>query len=244
MTRKTKAARLTRRSFGAGLGAAGFIAGTAPFNIVRAQGAALKVGVLLPRSGYAGRHRPGLLARRRNRQPASSRSIGLPELADHERRHRDQRRRRALARREADRRRRAASDRRLRFRRRAPPSRRSPSRRASPSSSTSPPPRRSPSRATSSCSATSRPRRMILRRRLRQPEGNLRGRRRGAEDGGVHARQRHLRHRDEERHRRGDAEVRHALQDRRDDLLRSGGARSVGRDRPRPRRPAPTRCWW
>jgi branched-chain amino acid transport system substrate-binding protein len=34
------------------LGAAGFIAGTAPFNIGRAQGAALKVGVLLPRSGY------------------------------------------------------------------------------------------------------------------------------------------------------------------------------------------------
>jgi len=51
MTRKTKAARLTRRSFGAGLAAAGFIAGTAPFNIVRAQGAKLKVGVLLPRSG-------------------------------------------------------------------------------------------------------------------------------------------------------------------------------------------------
>ena len=51
MTRNTKAARLTRRSFGAGLAAAGFIAGTAPFNIVRAQGAKLKVGVLLPRSG-------------------------------------------------------------------------------------------------------------------------------------------------------------------------------------------------
>lgn len=43
--------RITRRTFGAGLGAAGFIAGTAPFNIVRAQGSALKVGVLLPRSG-------------------------------------------------------------------------------------------------------------------------------------------------------------------------------------------------
>ncbi len=51
MTRKTKAARLTRRSFAAGLAAAGFMAGTAPFNIVRAQGAKLKVGVLLPRSG-------------------------------------------------------------------------------------------------------------------------------------------------------------------------------------------------
>jgi branched-chain amino acid transport system substrate-binding protein len=43
-------ARLTRRSFSAAAGAA-IVAGTAPFNIVRAQGAALKVGVLLPRSG-------------------------------------------------------------------------------------------------------------------------------------------------------------------------------------------------
>ncbi len=45
------AARLTRRGFTAGLGAAGLVAGTAPFHIGRAQGAALKVGVLLPRSG-------------------------------------------------------------------------------------------------------------------------------------------------------------------------------------------------
>lgn len=53
MSRKTKpAARVTRRTFAAGLGAAGFIAGTAPFNILRAQGAALKVGSLLPRSGF------------------------------------------------------------------------------------------------------------------------------------------------------------------------------------------------
>ncbi len=53
MTRKmtTTAARVTRRTVSAGLGAA-IAAGTAPFNIVRAQGAALKVGVLLPRSGY------------------------------------------------------------------------------------------------------------------------------------------------------------------------------------------------
>src|SRR5689334_24553676 len=49
-TSQSKAA-VTRRSFSAGLGA-GIVAGTAPFNIVRAQGAALKVGVLLPRSGY------------------------------------------------------------------------------------------------------------------------------------------------------------------------------------------------
>jgi len=42
---------ITRRTFAAGAGAAGLLAGTAPFNIIRAQGAALKVGVLLPRSG-------------------------------------------------------------------------------------------------------------------------------------------------------------------------------------------------
>ncbi len=44
-------ARITRRGFAAGVGAAGLVAGTAPFHIGRAQGAALKVGVLLPRSG-------------------------------------------------------------------------------------------------------------------------------------------------------------------------------------------------
>ena len=54
MKRKSQSqtARVSRRTFTAGLGAAGLLAGTAPFNIVRAQGAALKVGVLLPRSGY------------------------------------------------------------------------------------------------------------------------------------------------------------------------------------------------
>jgi branched-chain amino acid transport system substrate-binding protein len=42
--------RITRRTVTAGLGAS-IAAGVAPFNIVRAQGAKLKVGVLLPRSG-------------------------------------------------------------------------------------------------------------------------------------------------------------------------------------------------
>ncbi|HEX9072928.1 MAG TPA: hypothetical protein VF852_13360, partial [Pseudolabrys sp.] len=42
---------LIRRTVTAGL-AAGAFAGIVPFNIVRAQGAALKVGVLLPRSGF------------------------------------------------------------------------------------------------------------------------------------------------------------------------------------------------
>ena len=50
MTKKT--IRVTRRTFAAGAGATALLAGTAPFNIIRAQGAALKVGVLLPRSGY------------------------------------------------------------------------------------------------------------------------------------------------------------------------------------------------
>jgi branched-chain amino acid transport system substrate-binding protein len=51
MQRKSQSAGVSRRTFNAGLGAAGLLAGAAPFNIVRAQGAALKVGVLLPRSG-------------------------------------------------------------------------------------------------------------------------------------------------------------------------------------------------
>jgi branched-chain amino acid transport system substrate-binding protein len=46
----SNSARVTRRSFSAGAGAA-IVAGTAPFNIVHAAGP-LKVGVLLPRSGY------------------------------------------------------------------------------------------------------------------------------------------------------------------------------------------------
>ena len=106
----------------------------------------------------AGRHRPGLLPRRRARRsdPEGSRPA---RSADHERRHRDQRRSGALPRREADRGRRAASGRRLRLR---PEHRDRAGRRAeghSRTSSTSRPRRRSPSRATSSCSATSRPRR-------------------------------------------------------------------------------------
>jgi branched-chain amino acid transport system substrate-binding protein len=45
-------AGITRRTFAAGLGAAGIMAGASPFNVARAQGGALKVGVLLPRSGF------------------------------------------------------------------------------------------------------------------------------------------------------------------------------------------------
>ena len=43
---------ITRRTFATGVGAAGVMAGAGPFVATRAQGAALKVGVLLPRSGF------------------------------------------------------------------------------------------------------------------------------------------------------------------------------------------------
>ena len=51
-TRKSSAftTRPSRRSVAAGLGATAIVAGTAPFNIVRAQ-STLRLGVLLPRSG-------------------------------------------------------------------------------------------------------------------------------------------------------------------------------------------------
>ena len=47
---QSQTARVSRRTFSAGLGA-GLLAGTAPFSIARAAGP-LKVGVLLPRSGF------------------------------------------------------------------------------------------------------------------------------------------------------------------------------------------------
>ncbi|HEY1309884.1 MAG TPA: ABC transporter substrate-binding protein [Pseudolabrys sp.] len=49
--RKNHQSGFTRRTVAAGLGTTALAAAT-PFNIVRAQGAALKVGVLLPRSGF------------------------------------------------------------------------------------------------------------------------------------------------------------------------------------------------
>ncbi len=64
---KSTATRVTRRTAAAGLGAAGLLAAAAPFNIVRAQAEALKIAVILPRSGYlapAGQscHRGALIA--------------------------------------------------------------------------------------------------------------------------------------------------------------------------------------
>jgi branched-chain amino acid transport system substrate-binding protein len=70
----------TRRRFAAGAGAAGLLAGTAPLNILRAQGGALKVGVLLPRSGaQAGIGQD--CQRGVEIAPAIFRELGLPDLA-------------------------------------------------------------------------------------------------------------------------------------------------------------------
>jgi branched-chain amino acid transport system substrate-binding protein len=72
-------ARVSRRSFNAGVAASAIIAGTSPFNIVRAQGAALKVGVLLPRSGV----QAGIgqdCQRGVDIAPAILKGLGLPDL--------------------------------------------------------------------------------------------------------------------------------------------------------------------
>src|SRR6266700_1818756 len=78
-TNKSQAA-VTRRAFTAGAGAAGLVAASAPFQIGRAQGAALKVGVLLPRSGV----QAGIgqdCQRGVEIAPAILKALGLPELA-------------------------------------------------------------------------------------------------------------------------------------------------------------------
>jgi branched-chain amino acid transport system substrate-binding protein len=75
-----KFARITRRNFAGGIGAAGLLAGTAPFNLARAQNAPLKVGVLLPLSGAQASigqdcYRGVEIA------PGIFQALGLPELA-------------------------------------------------------------------------------------------------------------------------------------------------------------------
>ena len=75
-----RAQGVTRRTFAAGIGAAGVLAGSSPFAIGRAQGAALKVGVLLPRSGV----QAGIgqdCQRGVEITPGILKSLGLPELA-------------------------------------------------------------------------------------------------------------------------------------------------------------------
>jgi branched-chain amino acid transport system substrate-binding protein len=78
MNRKFHSVRVSRRTFAAGA-AAGFVAGVAPFNIGRAQGGPLKVGVLLPHSGFeAGIGQD--CQRGVDIAPAIFKAIGQPEL--------------------------------------------------------------------------------------------------------------------------------------------------------------------
>src|SRR5205085_10614974 len=80
--RKTDMSQLavTRRTFTAGVGAVGLLAASGPFQIGRAQGAVLKVGVLLPRSGV----QAGIgqdCQRGVEIAPEILKSLGLPDLA-------------------------------------------------------------------------------------------------------------------------------------------------------------------
>ncbi len=75
-----KGSAMTRRTFTAGAGAAAILAGTAPFNILRAQSGPLKVGVLLPRSGaQAGIGQD--CQRGVDIAPGLLKGLGMPELA-------------------------------------------------------------------------------------------------------------------------------------------------------------------
>jgi branched-chain amino acid transport system substrate-binding protein len=71
---------ISRRSFAAGAGAAGVLAGTAPWHGARAQGGALKVGVLLPRSGAQASIGQDC-QRGVEIAPAIFKELGLPDLA-------------------------------------------------------------------------------------------------------------------------------------------------------------------
>src|SRR6266508_505431 len=73
-------AGVTRRSFAAGAGAAALLSGTAPFNIQRAQGSPLKVGVLLPTSGAQASIGQDC-KRGADLANAIFKDLGLPELA-------------------------------------------------------------------------------------------------------------------------------------------------------------------
>ena len=77
---KRARAGISRRSFAAGAAAGGLLAGSAPFRIARAQAGALKVGVLLPRSGaQAGIGQD--CQRGVEIAPAIFKELNLPELA-------------------------------------------------------------------------------------------------------------------------------------------------------------------
>jgi branched-chain amino acid transport system substrate-binding protein len=79
-TSPVNSARVTRRSFAAGAGAAGLLATGTGLNLARAQSGQLKVGVLLPRSGaQAGIGQD--CQRGVELAPAIFKELGLPELA-------------------------------------------------------------------------------------------------------------------------------------------------------------------
>ena len=70
---------ISRRVFNAGVAASAMVAGISTFNIVRAQSTALKVGVLLPRSGV----QAGIgqdCQRGVDIAPAILKGLGLPDL--------------------------------------------------------------------------------------------------------------------------------------------------------------------
>ena len=77
---KRARAGISRRSFAAGAAAGGLLAGSAPFRIARAQAGALKVGVLLPRSGAQASIGQDC-QRGVEIAPAIFKELNLPELA-------------------------------------------------------------------------------------------------------------------------------------------------------------------
>ena len=72
-------AGINRRRFAATVGAAGLVAGVAPFDVVRAQSGPLKVGVLLPTSGAQASIGQDC-KRGADLAPAIFKDLGLPEL--------------------------------------------------------------------------------------------------------------------------------------------------------------------
>ena len=223
---KSNSLRVTRRSFSAALGA-GLVAGVAPFNIVRAEGGPLKVGVLLPRSGFEA----GIgedCQRAVDIAPAIFKSMGLPDLTiingDTESNVDTARARaekligegaQALV---------GSFD-------------------SGQSSAIAQVAEQKGIPYVINIAAAPQiteqgykfvfrnfptaP--MILRDAFTDQKTVFAERRGGSEVSRLHACQRHFRHSDEQRHRRGHAEVQHAVHDRRRDRLRSNGARSFRR---------------
>ena len=220
---------ITRRQFNravAGLSAAAVLA---PFGIVRAQASALKVGVLLPRSGFQ-----GFIGQ--SCQKGADLAPGvIKEMlgVNIELMNADTETNIDTARTRAERLIQEGATSWSARSTPAPPrrSRRSPSSAASRSSSTSPPRRRSPSRATVRVPQLP-DRRRHRAQRPRPDQRHVPGDQHGAAHRGVHARQRHVRPGDGEGHRRGAAAAHAAaVQGRGHDLLRPGGEGPHGRGR-------------